>query len=159
MDKKRFWTQFAIFASVSFVAPAVYLIVKYNLFRTTTTTGVTIGFWGIVVIGILMCAIAVLVKFYLEGMKMKWTWAKQVVEGFVKLILPMCFALFVLMWLGDNIALVKEALFVIIPCEAVGICVNPLPKWAFDNNVEGIGDIAESVFKRVDKKEETEGKQ
>ena len=77
----------------------------------------------------------------------------------MKLILPMCFALFVLMWLGDNIALVKEALFVIIPCEAVGICVNPLPKWAFDNNVEGIGDIAESVFKRVDKKEETEGKQ
>lgn len=159
MDKKRFWIQFAIFASVSFLTPMVYLIVRYNLFQPTTTTGVSIGFWGIVVIGILMCAVAVLVKFYLEGMKTKWSWAKQVIEGFVKLILPLAFVLFVLIWLGDNIGLVKEGLYVIIPCEAVGICVNPLPKWAFDNNVEGIGDIAESVFKRVNKKEEEEPKQ
>ena len=110
MDKKRFWIQFAIFASVSFLVPMVYLIVRYNLFQPTTTTGVSIGFWGIVVIGILMCAVAVLVKFYLEGMKTKWSWAKQVIEGFVKLVLPLLFVLFVLIWLGDNIGLVKEAL-------------------------------------------------
>lgn len=153
MDKKQFWIRFAIFFSVAFLAPIAYLTIKYQLFQPTSSQGVRIGFWGIVVIGILLCAVAVLIKFYIEGMKTKWSWAKQIIEGFVKLILPLCFILFVLIWLGDNINLLKEALYVIIPCEAVGVCVNPLPKWAFDNNVEGIGDIAESIFKRVNKKE------
>lgn len=149
MDKKEFWIRFAIFFSISFLAPCIYLIVRYNLFTTSDEASVKVGFWGVVVIGILLASVAVMIKFYLEGMKTKWSWAKQVIEGFVKLILPLCFVLFVLIWLGENISLVKEALYVIIPCEAVGICINPLPKWAFDNNVEGIGDIAESVFKRV----------
>lgn len=159
MDKKEFWIRFAIFFSVSFLAPCIYLIVKYELFQPTTSTSVNLGFWGIVVIGILLGAVGVLIKFYLDGMKAKWSWAKQVIQGFVKLILPLVFVLCVCVWLGDNIALVKEALYVIIPCEAVGICINPLPKWAFDNNVEGIGDIAESVFKRIKKSESEETKE
>lgn len=151
MDKKEFWVRFAIFFSVAFLAPMIYLTVRYHLFQPTTSTSVNIGFWGVVVIGILCCSIAVLVKFYLEGMKTKWSWAKQIIEGFVKLILPLCFTLFVVIWLGDNITHIKEALYIIIPCEALAIIVNPLPKWAFDNNVEGVGNIAESIFKRIKK--------
>lgn len=151
MDKKEFWIRFAIFFAVAFLTPMIYLTIRYNLFQSTTSTSVNVGFWGVIVIGILFCAIAVLVKFYLEGMKTKWSWAKQIIEGFVKLILPLCFTLFVVIWLGDNITHIKEALYVIIPCEALAIIVNPLPKWAFDNNIDGIGNIAESVFKRVRK--------
>lgn len=153
MDKKSFWIRFAIFFAVAFITPMAYLTVKYHLFEPSDNKEVKVGFWGIVVIGILLCAVATLVKFYIEGMKTKWSIAKQIIEGFVKLILPLCFMLFILIWLEGNISLLKEALYVIIPCEAVGICVNPLPKWAFDNNVEGIGDIAESIFKRVNKKD------
>lgn len=155
MSKKEFWIRLAIFLAVAFAVPMVYLIIRYNLFSVNVSSNRVIGFWGVVVIGILACSLMVLVKFYLEGMKCKWSWTKQILEGFIKLIVPLVVLLVVFVWLGDNVVQIKEALYVTIPCEAVAVCVNPLPKWAFDNNVEGIGDIAESVFKRV-KKSNTE---
>lgn len=93
-----------------------------------------------------MTAITVLIKFYLDGMKTKYSWFKQVLEGVIKLILPLTLVLLIFLWLGDNIKMVKEALYIIIPCELVAICVNPLPKWCFDNNVEGMGEIADKIF-------------
>ena len=58
-----------------------------------------------------------------------------------------------LIWLGDNIAMIKEALYVIIPCEFVAIIVNPLPKWCFENNVDGIVEIADKILSKKEDKE------
>lgn len=62
--------------------------------------------------------------------------------------MPLVLFLAILVWLGDNIHLLKEALYVIIPCEAVGIVLNPFPKWCFENNIEGLGEIFDKITKR-----------
>lgn len=97
--------------------------------------------------------VSVLIKFYLDGMKTKYSLVKQILEGVIKLILPLSLFLIIIIWLGDNIDMIKEALYVIIPCELVAIVVNPLPKWCFDNNIEGISEIADKI---LHKKEEGE---
>lgn len=62
--------------------------------------------------------------------------------------MPLVLFLAILVWLGDNIHLLKEALYVIIPCETVGIVLNPFPKWCFENNIEGLGEIFDKITKR-----------
>lgn len=95
-----------------------------------------------------MAIICVLIKFYLDGMKCKYSIFKQILQGIIRLILPLTIALLVLMWLGDNIKMLKEALYVFIPCEMVAIVINPFPKWCFDNNIDGITQIADKVLRR-----------
>lgn len=105
------------------------------------------------VIGIIIGIISVLIKFYLDGMKCKYTLAKQILQGIIKLILPLTLALAIVIWLGDNVDIIKEALCIIIPCEMVAIVVNPLPKWCFDNNIEGISTIADKILNKKEKEE------
>lgn len=122
------------------------MIVRFHLFQTTTK--LQVGLAGIVVIGIMMAVISVLIKFYLEGMKCKYSLLKQILEGIIRLILPLVLLLVILIWLGDNVVMIKESLYVIIPCEMVAIVVNPLPKWCFDNNVEGLSEIADKILNK-----------
>lgn len=113
-----------------------------------TTTKLQVGLAGIVVIGIMIGIISVLIKFYLEGMKTKYSLTKQILQGIIKLILPLTLLLVSLIWLGDNIDMIKEALYIIIPCELVAIIINPLPKWCFDNNIEGLSEIADKILSK-----------
>jgi len=132
------------------VAPIAYLVIRFSLFQTTTR--LQVGLTGIVVIAIMLGVISVLIKFYLDGMKCKYSLFKQILQGIIKLILPLLLLLVSLVWLGDNISILKEALYVIIPCELVAIIVNPLPKWCFDNNVDGMSEIADKVLNSRRKK-------
>ena len=148
MNKARL----ALFLLFSTIAPITYLVIRYHLFQTTTK--LQVGLAGIIVIGIILGVISVLIKFYLDGMKCKYSLFKQILQGIIRLILPLVLLLVTLIWLGDNISMIKEALYIIIPCELVAIVVNPFPKWCFDNNIEGISEIADKILNK--NKEEKE---
>ena len=135
-----------LFLLFSTIAPVTYLTIRFHLFQTTTR--IQVGLGGIIVIAILLGVISVLIKFYLDGMKSKYSLFKQILEGIIRLILPLVLLLAIFVWLGDNVSMVKEALYVIIPCELVAIVVNPLPKWCFENNVDGIVEIADKILNK-----------
>lgn len=72
----------------------------------------------------------------------------------LKVVLPLLFILVVavifkskMSWIEENINLFIEAIGIILLCESVAIVINPLPKWAFDNNIDGIIDIADKIKK------------
>ena len=144
--KSIFAVRFTSFLATALIAPCVYLIVRFDLFRSTSK--LQIGLWGCVMFGIIIAVVTVLIKFYLDGMKNRYSYFKQLVQGLISLILPLTLVLVILIYLRDNIDLIIEALYVFIPCEIVAICVNPLPRWCYENNVEGIGEIADKIFKR-----------
>lgn len=143
-SKRNFALQLILFLSFALICPCAYLIWKFDLF--TQTTSMQFGVWGIVMLGIMCSVCGVLIKFYLDGMKMKYSLMKQIMQGFISLAMPLLLALLILTWLKDNIDLVIHSLWVILPCEIVAIIVNPLPKWCFENNVQGIGEIADRVL-------------
>lgn len=140
-----------VFLLFSIVVPATYLIYRFNLFSAENT--ISIGIGGIIVFSILIGTIGVLIKYYLEGMKTKYSYFKQILQGLLKLIFPLAIVLLVIVFLQDNIGLIKEALFILIPSEFLAILFNPFPKWCFENNIEGISEIADKIFK---KKKESE---
>lgn len=144
--KKSFYARLASFLVLAIVVPCSYLIIRFHLF--TQTSAMQLGIWGIICIGIIFLSISVLIKFYLDGMKHKYSYFKQILSGIVKLILPMGVILLLCTWLKDNMSQLIEVLYVLLPCEFGAILVNPLPKWCFDNNVEGLGEIYDKVMSR-----------
>ena len=84
--------------------------------------------------------------------KTKYFWWKQILVGFAKVILPLIVCYAGLTWLAHNVELLKEFVLVTIGCESIAICVNPFPKWCFDNNIEGLAEISDKVFHREESK-------
>lgn len=148
---KSFIIRLIAFLMAALVLPCIYLAIRFNLFKSK----MAISIWGIIIIGLILIVVSAMIKFYLAGMKTKWSYLKQILEGFIKVILPILFILVVvvwaktkLQWLIENINLFIEAISVILGFETVAIIINPLSKWAFDNNVDGMVSIADKIFKK-----------
>lgn len=147
---RKFWIQFGITILFGLIAPLTYLFIRFNLYNIKQT----INLWAIISIAIIFIAGGYMLK-YIFSIKTKYYYYVQIVKGVVKVILPLLFVLIFAIWfkgktelLVKNLHLFIEALIVIIGCEAIAICVNPLPKWAFENNVEGFTDIMSSAIKK-----------
>lgn len=148
---KSFIIRLIAFLMAALVLPCIYLAIRFNLFKSK----MAISVWGIIIIGLILIVVSAMIKFYLAGMKTKWSYLKQILEGFIKVILPILFILIVVIWaktklewLIANINLFIEAISVILGFETVAIIINPLSKWAFDNNIDGMVSIADKIFKK-----------
>lgn len=157
MEKKQFITRLILFLTFSLIAPITYVSIRCGLFKAKNT----ISIWFIIVLGIVLAVIGLIIKYYLDGMKTKYSMLKQVLEGFIKIVLPIAFILIgvcwfktKLEWIANNVNLLIEVLGVILGCEIIAIIVNPLPKWAFENNVEGLVEISDKIFHRGENKGE-----
>lgn len=149
-EKAEFIIRLILTIVSAVVVPFTYMTVRFNLFQATTK--VQFGFRGLILIVIMGLTVGMLIKFYLDGMKTKYSYLKQVLSGAIKIVIPLLVAIFVLRWIGSNIDYVIELLIVLVCCETVAILVNPLPKWAFNNNVDGIGEITDMLIARREKK-------
>ena len=129
------------------VGPITYILARFKPFDYSEH--LSIGFAGIVAIIIFGVAVCVLIKYYLAGMKAKFNMTKQILEGIYRILVPIAAALAICYVARTYINQLIEIFAVLIPFEAVAIVVNPLPKWAFENNVDGIGEITDKVFSRV----------
>lgn len=128
------------------IAPIIYLIIRYRLFEVKTT--VQLNLWQIVAILFFGIVITTIGYYCVSALKTKYFWWKQIVVGVVKLIIPLSIALVITTWLSNNINILKEFLIVTIICESIAIVINPLPKWCFENNIEGLVEIGDKVFHR-----------
>lgn len=132
---------------VGIATPIIYVLARFKPFSMKET--VSVGFAGVVAIAILGIAVCFLIKFYLEGVKTKYSLLKQILQGIYRVVIPTAGALAICYVFKTYISQLIEILLVLLPCEIVAIVVNPLPKWAFDNNVEGMGEIADKIFGKV----------
>ena len=149
MQKKELITRLILFLMFSLIAPITYISIRCKLFSTKTTISV----WFIIVLGVVLAIVSLIIKYYLDGMKTKYSIFKQILEGFIKVILPITFVLISVVWfkskmewIVSNVNLMIEILSIILGCEVIAVIVNPLPKWAFDNNVDGLVQITDKIF-------------
>ena len=91
---KSFIIRLIAFLMTALVLPCIYLAIRFNLFKSK----MAISIWGIIIIGLILIVVSAMIKFYLAGMKTKWSYLKQILEGFIKVILPILFILVVVVW-------------------------------------------------------------
>lgn len=153
-SKVKFGVRLALFITFALIIPFLYLTIRFNLWTSgSDNNSLKIGLWGVIALGVFMGTIIYLIHIYLSSLKTKYSYLKQVLEGFCKVIIPLVIGLALCVWLKDNINLMIETLAILIVCEGVAIFINPLPKWCFDNNVEGLQEIVSSLKLHVDTKD------
>ena len=148
----KFKVKLGVFFAFSMIIPIIYLTIRFKLISGTKTQ---LSIWFFIVLLIFFGVLAVFIKYYLDGMKTKYSFLKQLLEGFVKVIMPLGIVLigFIffkskLEWITSNINKVIEAFVVLLLCETIAVIINPLPKWAFDNKVDGIVAITDKILKK-----------
>ena len=76
---------------------------------------------------------------------MKFSIWKQIITGFVSIILPLTIVLLLVTEIENHIGLVKQALVCVIICEIVSIPLNPFPEWLERRRVEQGKEKAETM--------------
>ena len=122
-SKLFFWIRFGLYALFMFIIPAAFLFVKFKLFQKITAF--QIGGWGVVFILIVGFGMIKLVKEVKKGLP--FCYATQVLNGTLKVLLPLTLCTLILYVMQDNVKDVLIMMYVLIPCELVAILVNPLP--------------------------------
>lgn len=152
---KKFWIQFSLFLMFSLVIPISFICFRFKLFSTTKQLN-TITVWAVLALIILITVVSLLIKIYLDGMKTKYSFLKQILQGLIRVIFPLGVILIVCIFarkilMTDTKAMLTavnnliQTLIVCISCEMVAIVINPLPKWSFDNNVEGLAEMYDKI--------------
>lgn len=150
MSLAEFWTRFAIWVVLALAVPIGYLAFAYGLFTTSKGGDTCLTGWGTLAIAFACTMLLVIVNQTKKGLR--WgSMARQCIDGLMALI-PLLCAIMLLDSVKGNIESFERFLIVTLVCEAVAVPVNPLRKWAEQNNVERAeGFIVRTIRKAIGK--------
>lgn len=146
MGNKEFIIRLVAFVLFGCVLPFSFVSYRYELFKSPHSTLTGVGF--IAVILVLVFAI------YILNMVKKahpHTMTTQVINGYTKIVI---FIILPLLWVQSvkgDIEMFEQVLEVIALCELIAVPINPLPKWAFEKNIEFTTLSLKSAWKTVGK--------
>lgn len=100
--------------------------------------------WGLIAIIIVF----VFVKYIIHALRLSTPYSMtfQILNGIVKVILPLLILYFVVSAIQNSIAIFKSALMFTILCELVAIPINPLPKYMHDKHIEYAGGLIDMAI-------------
>lgn len=150
MTRKQFWTRLGLYVLFGVVLPFIFIVFRFNLFGKVTK--ISIGGWELVS----LIFIAVFFLKLLNGVKkgLPYSLLTQIINGLVKVILPLILALIISYYFKDNMEYLSQFLCVLIVCESIAIIANPLPQWAHENKVEEEEATLKSIISAFTKKDE-----
>lgn len=149
-SKKAFIIRMIVYVLIGFGLPAAYLVYKFKLFEEITTTSVS-G-WGTVFI--IFCAWFMLRMLVQVKKGMKFCLTKQIIDGLCKVTLPLFILTFLMWWMQGFVVEFTEFLIVLTICETLCIPINPLPQWAYNNNIELKEITLDSILRKMYGKKE-----
>lgn len=132
MSKKQFWIRFSFYVLFGLIIPMVFLVWRFKLFRKISA--ISVGGWGITVVIFSILFMIKLAKQVKKGLP--FCFVSQLLNGLIKVILPLFMALLCLYFIRNYISEVMEFLVVLILSESVAIAVNPFPSWVHCNKLK-----------------------
>lgn len=127
-----FWGRLIGWVVLAIIAPIAYVAVEYGLFKPEGTR--TLSGWGLIGIIIAFAMVLVMLKMVVAGLP-KGHMARQCVTGFIPIIVLIA-VLFALKSLENSLKDLEHLVVFLAIVEGIAVPLNPLPKWAFDNNIE-----------------------
>ena len=128
--KSVFWTRFLLWFIFACGLPFAFIIWRFKLYETISS--IQLGGWGIVAIIIAAVFALTVIKYVKIALNARYSMLGQCLGGACKILLPLLVFLAILYSIRDNINVMIQVLTIIIISEAIGIPLNPLPKWAYE---------------------------
>lgn len=148
-EKKIFIIRFILFTIFACVLPFIFIAWRYQLFRKVDS--IALSGWGLVAIIILFVFTIYVVKSLKKGLynKRKWSMGMQIVNGLLKIVLPLLTIYFIINSIQNSIDLFKQSLIITIISEMIAIPINPLPKWEMESFREGEENKMNTFFDKA----------
>lgn len=148
-----FWTRMLGWLIASCVIPIVTFSIRFGLFNKAAvktdalgnvieTQSTSLNGWGIISCVIIGFTISAIIKEVVSAYP-KYSFAKQCLVGFRKIVLPLSVGFFVCVFLSGVIHHVMFCLGVLALCNVVAIPLNPLPKWRYEKS--GVEEYSSAV--------------
>ena len=147
MSKKEFWIRLGIWIVFAVVAPIGFLAWRYGLFTASDGVRVSLNGWGILAVIIIGFFLLYVIKEAKRGMP-EGSMFVQCLNGY-GLLIPLVLCVLILEAIKSNIGYLEQVLIVLIVCEAIAIPINPMPKWAVQNNLDRGGKFLSSAIKKA----------
>ena len=148
-DKKVFIARVILFCIFGCILPFVFIAWRFQIF--SNGGGVSLTGWGIIGILIVFFFILYCLKILKNSIPFSMTY--QILSGAIKVILPLILLLLLVNALEDSIRQFKQALIIVIGCEAIAIVVNPFPKYMHDKGIEKTENLMDTFISKWKKKE------
>lgn len=132
MSKKELLLRLSIYYIFGAILPFLFLAWRFELFKKVSK--ISIGGWGLVGIIFVFLFTTSTIKKIKNGMP--YSYAKQILDGVAKVILPLILAAFCVYYMQDLMKELFQFFCIVIVCELIAIFVNPLPQWEHENNIE-----------------------
>jgi len=153
-EKQKFIVRLVFWVIFALIVPVGFIIFRYDLFTRIST--VQFGGWGMLAVIIIFIFLIVVGKYIKKGSK-KYSMPIQILNGVIKVILPLVAIYLILVNIKDSIDLFLQSLAVCIVSEAIAIPINPMPKWVSDQNEGQMNDTIDYFFKRYDERKGNKG--
>lgn len=147
--KKVFIARVILFCIFGCILPFVFIAWRFQIF--SNGGGVSLTGWG--VIGILIVFFFILYCLKILKNSIPFSMTYQILSGTIKVILPLILLLLLVNALEDSIRQFKQALIIVIGCEAIAIVVNPFPKYMHDKGIEKTENLMDTFITKWKKKE------
>jgi len=144
-DKKKFVIKLILWIIFSCVAPISFLIYRFDLFQQVSS--IKIGGWGLLVILILFVFLKVLINNLDKSLD--YSFSKQVLNGIVKVTLPLGLITLALFSIRNNIEEAFQFFAFLTISETIGTIISPFPKLIDnkeENNMIKLKDYVSSVL-------------
>ena len=154
--KSVFITRVVVWLLFACIIPVIFIGWRFAIFEKAGS--LQLSGWGIIAIIIVAVTLYVIIKYIRAGF-IGWSWTKQIINGVVRVILPLGVLLAICISLQNNIKVFIQALSVVLVSEAVGIFVNPFPEWVWEKTkgqCESVVDFVVNKFYNKNKEKDGE---
>ena len=140
-----------VWSIFSAILPVVFIGWRYSLFKKVGS--IQLSGWGLVAVVILFVFLKVLIHYIKAGF-VGYSMTKQVINGVLKVILPLAILLIICIAIRNNIDYFIQALEITIICEVVAIPINPFPEWIYEKSQGRIESMLDLFSAKLNKKED-----
>ena len=142
------WSLFACFIPIGFIGW------RYDLFKKVGA--MQLSGYGLIAVVIVFVFLYVVVKYIKAGF-VEWSMLKQIINGVVRVVLPLGALLSLCISLRNSLEIFIQALGCVLLSEVIAIPINPFPEWVWKKSkgrFENAVDFVAEKFYNKDKKGE-----
>lgn len=153
-EKKKFAARAIAWSLFACVCPVAFIGWRYDLFKKAGS--LQLSGWGMIAVIIIAVFLIAVAKYVKAGFN-EWSMTKQILEGVLKVVLPLGALLAVCVSIRNNIDYFIQALGCTLLCEVIAIPLNPFPEWVY-NKTKGrfesaVDYVSDKLYSRSEKKE------
>lgn len=150
MSKKQFWIRLSLYILLGAIIPVAFLIWRFELFHKVSD--IKLSGWGLITIIFIVIFFSKLIKTAKKGLPYSQT--VQIFNAISSVFLPLFLVTMCLSMMEGLMKQLFQFVLVLAICETAASMINPIPIWAYQNNIELQTKSLKDLFSAIINKEE-----